>query len=115
MLRVPFILANGFHQLVIGKQLEWNGYAPWFRVSLRIVNRDLHIQMTEIAAMEALDGMIGVGMRMPSVVQIGLIVEPAAVHNKRIAFPFPNRVTHPGGLHVFRESAPIGEDLAEAA
>src|SRR5262249_21945500 len=87
---------------------------PWALVCLRVVDGQFHIHMAEVAPVETLDSMICIAVRMAAVVKIRLIVQSTRVGNKGIAVPFSNRITQPGGIHLFWKIAAVREHLPEA-
>src|SRR5881396_2295348 len=55
--------------------------------------------------------MIGLRMRMATRVYECLVIKTDRVDDKPIAFPLPDRISHPGRRGVLRESAAICENL----
>src|SRR6266404_6363055 len=54
MCSVLFVFAEMFNELGIRKQLEMHGRRlPGLRISLRVIDRDVHFQRSEIRAAEA--------------------------------------------------------------
>src|SRR5579862_1668362 len=68
--------------------------------------------MTKVTAMETFGDFEGIAMRMAIVVEPAAIIETAGLDHERIAIPFADRVTQPGGNHIVRETAAVGEHLA---
>src|SRR4030095_14699356 len=112
MLRVSFILADALHQFHIREEFKRDGYFPGSRIRFRIVDRDLHIQVTEVAPVKAFDGVESVTVRVAAVIKPRLIVEAFGFDDERIAFPSANGISHPSWLHLFGEVTPIGECLS---
>src|SRR2546422_5560993 len=50
---------------------------------------------------------------MAHAIEPAALSEPAAVDNKRFAFPSADRIAHPSGVGIVREWPAIQEDLAE--
>src|SRR5262245_62177523 len=108
---VAFVLTNAFHQFHVGKEFKRDGYFPSSRICLRIVDCDLHIQVTEVAAMKPLDGVVGVCVWVSTVINPCLIVKALCVDNERIAFPAAHGISQPGRLHFFWVITAISENL----
>ena len=49
---------------------------------------------------EAFDDVQGVTVRMPGLIEPGLVVESHRVDHKRVAFILPDRIAHPGVIWV---------------
>src|SRR3989442_2190451 len=90
-------------------------HAPGLRIRFRIVNGDFHIHVTEVMAAETFDGVIGIAMGMPAVIEVRLIVETDRIHDEGVAIPLANRVTQPCGLRLSRKAAAIRENLPVTA
>lgn len=73
-----------------------NGPRP--RVGFRIVNRNLLVQVAEVAAMEAFRQVQGVGSRMSSLVQPRLPVKTGRLDHQRVALPLTGRASLPARL-----------------
>src|SRR5690242_12072013 len=59
--------------------------------------------------------MIRFGMGKASIIYICQVVETNRIGYESIAFPLRNRITHPSGRCLFRESAAIRKNLAEVS
>src|SRR5258708_15947440 len=68
--------------------------------------------MSEVAAVIPLSYMHLLAARVAESVEPTSIIKPARFDHQRIALPFADRVSHPGRLGIFGQSAPIGIDLA---
>jgi len=74
----------------------------------------LDVQVAEIAAAEAFDGVQSLGVVAAAVVQPAFVVEAAGVHHEPVVIPVPDRIVQPSRIRHRRMSVPVGEDLAEA-
>src|SRR5438093_1909274 len=108
---IPFILADAFHQFHVREEFEWDCYFPWSRVRLGIIDRDFKFHVAEIPPVKTFNGVIGVTMRMPAIVDPGLIIEALRIDHECVAFPFANRIAQPGGVDFLGKTAPVREDL----
>src|SRR5687768_4620667 len=114
-LDVLLVLADVLDDLGIRKQSEWNRDAPGLRVGLRVVDRELDLQVPEILAPEALGHAHRFRHGMPAVVQPGLAVEPDGVDDEDVAVPFADRITEPRRAAFDRMVAAVREDLTEVS
>ena len=87
---IPFIFADAFDELRIGEQFKWDCHRPWFRVCLRVIERDLHIHMPEVAAAKAFRDAQRFALGVAHQIESGLAVEAGCFHYKDVALPVPN-------------------------
>src|ERR1700731_3550596 len=112
MYSVLFVFAEMFDELRIRKQLEaYSHRLPGLRISLRVIDREVHFQVSEIRAAEAFSDLQRVRVRVTAIVQPGSLFESSRLDNKRVAFPLPDRVPEPGRIGILWERAAIGENL----
>src|SRR5579864_1664538 len=52
-------------------------------------------------------------MRMPDLVEPGLVVETNRIDDQSVSLPLSNRVAHPAGIQILGMPPPIGPDLAD--
>src|SRR5438132_8383990 len=88
VLAVLLIFTDAFDELGVGIQVEGKSHGPGFRVRLWIIERDLDIQVTEVAAAEAFGHAKGFAVGMPGIIEPALIIEPDRLGNERVLFPF---------------------------
>src|SRR6516225_7168799 len=110
-----FVLADRFHEFVVWKQFKRERDLPGLRVRLRIIDGDFVRHMAKVKAMKAFGRMIALGMRMAAIIYICQVIETDRIDHERIALPLADRISHPRGRRVLRESAAIRENLAEVA
>src|SRR5882762_6678962 len=112
MCSVLFVFAEMFNELGIRKQLEMHSRRlPGLRISLRVIDRDVHFQRSEIRAAEAFSDVQRIRVGVTAIIQPGPLFETSRLNNKRVAFPLPDRVPEPGGIGILWERAAIGENL----
>src|SRR5262245_10559630 len=109
---VPFIFANAFDEIGIGKQRERYGGAPSFCIGLGIIECDLDFHASEVQPAETLRDAQFLAVRMSRIVKPTLVVEAYSLGNKRIAFPFSDRVPKPTRIRFWRKGAAITENLS---
>src|SRR5215471_6873777 len=85
----------------------------WLRIGLRVVDRNLHIHVAEVAAPKLFREAQSFASRMPQCVQGCFVVEPDGFDDERIRHPPANRITEPAGLGLRGKCAAISEDLSE--
>src|ERR1700674_2140798 len=101
-----------FKELRIRKQLEMYSHRlPGLRISLRVIDRDVQFQGSEIRAAEAFGEVQRIRVGVTPIIKPGPLFETSRLHNKRFAFPLPDRVPDPGGIGILWERAAIGENL----
>ena len=105
------LVADVLDQFRIRKQSLALSIGQRLRVRLRIVDRDLDIQVPDIAAPEPFDQVHCVAMRMAAAIEPGLVVEAGGVNDQGVAFPETDRVSQPGRLRIFGKLAAIHEYL----
>src|SRR5579863_7496383 len=114
MRRIFFVVADELDQFGVREQGKVQQSAPWFGVRFGVVDSDLHGHVPEVAALEALGGMEGVGVGMAIVIQPALVVETARLDDERIALPAADRVAEPAGLSIFGKRAAVRENLSRS-
>src|SRR5437867_7682123 len=102
---VFFVFTDTFYELGVGVQIEGYGHCPGFSVCLRIVERNLDIHMSEVAAPEAFGDAQGLAVRMSRIVEPALIVETDGLGDQRIAFPLANGISEPAFSGFRRKAA----------
>src|SRR5215469_5103717 len=110
---IPFVFADTLDEFRICKQIERYVDRPGFRISLRIINRDLDSHMAEIEPAEPLGNAQRVTVRMAGIIEPALIIEAGRFGNKRIAVPSSNGITEPAWAGFRGKSAAVCENLAE--
>src|SRR5262249_22560029 len=89
VLQIPLILvANVLEELRVRSQVKFLLKAPWLGVNLRVIYRELDLQMPEIPSPEAFDNVERVAVRAASWKNGFLIVEARRVVYQRVAVPF---------------------------
>jgi hypothetical protein len=73
MAGIPFVLADVFDQFRVWKQIERHGDAPRLSIGFRIVDRELNLEMPEVAALISLDKVQRVRRRMTSEIEPGIV------------------------------------------
>src|SRR6188508_3497519 len=87
---------------------------PGTRVRLRVVDGDIHKQMSEVRTAIPLGDLHRLRVWVAVVIEPRLVVEPRGLDDQRVAFPSTFRVSHPRGLRVFGKGVTrVEEDLAE--
>src|SRR6516165_2719046 len=86
--------------------------SPWLGVDFGVVDGVLDLQMPEIGTPEAFNDVEGIAVRATAAGKIGPIVEAICIDYQRVAVPFSDGVSPPGGIGIFRKLASIHEDLA---
>src|SRR5258708_15240974 len=85
-----------FKELRIRKQLEMYSHGlPGLRISLRVIDRDVQFQGSEIRAAEAFGDMQRIRVGVTAIIQPGPLFETSRLHNKRASFPLPDRLPEP--------------------
>src|SRR5580658_8341021 len=84
---------------------------PWLDESVRVLDGELDLQVTQIGATVAFGEMHLLGMRLSGGREPSFIVEPDRVHHQRISLPMSDGVPSPGGTKIFRVTAPVQIDL----
>ena len=113
MLAVFFVLTDAFDQLHVGIQLEGKIHAPRFRVCLWIIECDLDIEVSEVAAMKTFGHTEGIGVGVAVIIEPAPIVESDGFGNERVAFPLANGISEPGLGRFLGKTTAVGENLAE--
>src|SRR5580692_1923352 len=75
----------------------------------------MELHMPEVGPSEMLGYAEVFSVWMPDVVQPAPIVEPDRMDHQRVALPVTHRIAPPGGIRIFGQIAPVGEDLAIGA
>src|SRR2546426_11838834 len=81
---------------------------------LRIFEGDLNIEMPEIRPRVAFDDVQILAVWNTLTVEPCLVVKSDRVDDKRVGFPFGNRVAHPQRLQILRMTTTVKEQLAIA-
>ena len=103
---IPLVVAHVLDQLRVRQKVIMQRRLPRLRIRFRIVDRDLHGHVTEVASAELFDRVQRVGMRMAVVIQPAFVVEAARFGDKRVALPAADRVTEPGRLRLRGSARP---------
>src|SRR6202030_2182065 len=91
-----------------------NRDGEWLGVHRGIVNRDLNLHVSEVAAMESLGHTHRFAMGMAESIQPASIIESRRVDDQRIAIPLADGVPQPTRLWIVAWLSPIDKYLAEA-
>src|SRR5215831_13048838 len=111
---VPFVLeAVVLEQIGVGQELFDDAEANRLREGLRIRDRDRQIEMTVVAAAEALLDAHVLAVARAARVEPAAIVEARGVDDQRVAFPAADRVALPYRRRICRKLPSIREDLTE--
>src|SRR5262249_41865691 len=108
---VSFIFTNALDQFRIRKQSEWYGSTPWLRVSLGVVECDLHLHPAEVDSAETFRHPQCFSVRTARIVEPTLIVETATFRYEYVALPLPYRISKPARSRFGGKTAAIGENL----
>src|SRR5580658_9654167 len=84
---------------------------PRLDESVRVLDGELDLQVTQIGAAVAFGETHLFGMRLSSGRETELIVEPDRIHHQRISLPMSDRVPSPCGEQIFGMTAPVQIDL----
>src|SRR5579864_9391992 len=107
------VLANHLGNMPAGLELEFPEAGPWLRISLGIINGDIHAQLIVLRTRDALYDVQLVGVWKAGAVDPGLVVEADRVDHQRISFPPADRVSHPSRIDILGMlAALVGIDLA---
>jgi hypothetical protein len=85
---------------------------PWPGISFRIRKSDEQFHAADVETAKAFGSLQGIRVRMASVIKPGLIVETCRFQDKRVAFPWADRRTHPRRAQVVGKGSSIRENLA---
>src|SRR5262249_60071761 len=100
VLPVELVLADAFDQFGVGQQIERQVHRPGHRESLDVVECDLQVQVTEVAAPKSFRRPQCVAVRQTAVVHPRLIVESHRVDDEYVAIPATDGVAKPRGLRI---------------
>src|SRR5215831_20508971 len=106
------LVANVLQEIRVKKQVVVLRNGPGLGVNLGVVYGELDLQMSEIRAPEAFDNMKGIAVRTAAGKNPLVIIEARRIDNQRVAVPFSDGVSRPGGIGIFGKFASIHEDLA---
>src|SRR5215467_8993967 len=98
VLKVLVVFAYPVQEFSVWQVFPRNHHRPGLGVRLRVIDRYLDVQMTEIATTEALNDVQGVAVRMTGVIQPSLFVDASRIDYECVAIPFSNRVAEPRGI-----------------
>jgi hypothetical protein len=83
-MRVVLILADGFHQLLVRKEIEpRHVHCSGFGISSRIIDGDLKIDMPKVAAPQALGHLQCFRLRVSAIVQPALVIKTESLAEHR--------------------------------
>ena len=109
---ILLVLGKHLEDIAVGDQVVRDADGEWPRVHLRILERHLDIEMTEVSTTEPFGHAQLIAVRMADGVKRCLVVKAGSLHHECVALPVPHRVA------VVREQiefggkpAPIGVDL----
>ena len=112
--RVPLAFSAEILDHVAGREQDFGNLHRYrFCQHHRIVDRDVDVQVAEVAAVEPFLDVHGLTVRVASG-EPRLVVVSVRIHDERIAFPVPGGVTHPRRERILRQFAAVGVDLAES-
>src|SRR5262249_5582476 len=103
---------NPVKQLGVGHVFPTEVYGPRLLVGLRIIDRELQINVAEIRTVESLDDVQGVAVRMAAIIEPRLFLDADSIDDQRISFPFADRVSVPRWVPLGRQWPSIGEYLS---
>src|SRR5262249_37717722 len=109
---IPLALgAELVDELRIGLELLREGDCEWLRVDLRIVDRDLNLERPEIRTSDLLRHLRDIAHRAAPRVNPQIVAEAPGLDDERVAFPMPDRIAVPRGVHVLGERPAVEKDL----
>jgi hypothetical protein len=79
--------ADVLHYVGAGRQLGGDRCGPGLFVGIGIIDRDLHLQVAEIAPVDPLGDAERFGMGVTDAVELCLVVEPCCLNDERIPLP----------------------------
>src|SRR5665213_3079647 len=106
-------IAEAFEDVGVGQQIMGDFDGKRFGIHRWIVEGHFDIQVSEVAAVEALGYAQRFAVRVAHQIQTGFIVEAGGFDNEYIALPMADGVTQVGGkVEFLGQRAAIGIDLA---
>src|SRR5437899_113852 len=93
-------LAGVLHHLPVRSEREGSGVLPRLRKRLRVVDGHLVGDVLVVGELEAFHYVQRVTVWVTDGIQIGLVVEPRGIDNKRVSFPLADRMSDPGRLPI---------------
>src|SRR5262252_9368828 len=93
---VFFILTDVLDDVGVGQQLERNRHTPGLCVGLRVVERELDLEVSEILPAEFLRRPHLIAPRMSAIVEPALVVEPERVDGEDVPVPLAEGIAEPG-------------------
>src|SRR5262245_43028174 len=93
--RTGVLVANVLQQLRIRQKVRRQGYSPWLRVHLWIVNSDLDFHVTEVPSTVPFDDVQSVTGGTTQLIQPHLAIETLRIDDQSVILPFGGRIAHP--------------------
>jgi hypothetical protein len=109
------ILADRLQNFSVGYQRLVRLKGDWPGKGLRIFQRHLEIDVSEVEAVKTLSRAESFRMRVSGKIKPGSVIKSGRGDHERVSLPVPNRITEPGGIHLLGKPAAIGEDGSSGA
>src|SRR2546427_5665434 len=87
VLKIEIVLASVFYHVGVRNQAHSFLHCPWRGINLRVIDRNLNFQVPEVGPPKTFGNMESFRRRLSCLIQPCLSVEPASVHDQRVAFP----------------------------
>ena len=105
------LVADVFVDFPVLKQRVGSCKRVGLRECLGIFESDFDLKVSQVGPAVAFDHMKLIAVRNSLAVQPGLVIETDRVHNKSVAVPLCNRVSHPQRIKIFGVPATVQKEL----